>query len=320
MAPRNAEKLAKKNAYLDHLIELCKTCKNALIIHVDNVGSKQMQDIRMSLRGKAEVLMGKNTMIRYALRKHMDELPELGLDKLVEKINGNIGFIFAMNCTLDEIRECLGKFRLPAFAKAGTPAPADVIIPAGPTGLDPSQTTMFQTLNVATKIIKGQIEIVADVTACKKGVKVTASEQALLSKLGIKPFEYGMEIHFVYQDGCVFAAEVLDITDDVLISKFFGGVANVAAFGREIGIPTEAGLPHMFANAFKNVASLCADIDFEFKEIEDVKKFLKDPSAFKSASAAAAPAAAAGGAAKKEAKKVVEEEAEEEDMDFDLFG
>merc|ERR1719473_849130 len=137
-------------------------------------------------------------MIRYALRNNQAEYPELGLDKLLTVINGNIGFIFAKTCTLDDIRAVLKKYRLPAFAKAGTAAPSDVIIPAGPTGLDPSQTTMFQTLNVPTKIVKGQIEIVSDVKACTKGVKVSASEVALLNKLGIKPFEYGMEIISVY--------------------------------------------------------------------------------------------------------------------------
>ena len=33
-----------------------------------------------------------------------------------------------------------------------------------------------------------------------------------------------------------------------------------------MGIPTEAGLPHAFGNAFRNVAALVADIDFTFKE------------------------------------------------------
>merc|ERR1719254_127637 len=101
------------------------------------------------------------------------------------------------------------------------------------------------------------------------------------------------------------------------------GVANMAAFSREVGIPTEAGLPHAFGNAFKNVAALVADIDFEFKEIEEVKKFLSDPEAYAAANpVAAAPAAGGGGdgGAKKEEKKVVEEEEEEEEVDFDLFG
>jgi len=41
------------------------------------VGSKQMQQIRMSLRGKAVVLMGKNTMMRKAIRGHLENNPAL---------------------------------------------------------------------------------------------------------------------------------------------------------------------------------------------------------------------------------------------------
>merc|ERR1712232_1546804 len=115
------------------------------------------------------------------------------------------------------------------------------------------------------------------------GDKVSPSAAVLLTKLAIKPFEYGMEVEQVYQDGSVFDAAVLDIKDSVLIQKFMAGVANMAAFSRELGIPTEAGLPHMFGNAFRNVASLVSDIDFTFKEVEDVKKFLADPSAFAAA-------------------------------------
>merc|ERR1719450_661621 len=210
--------------------------------------------------------------------------------------------------------------RLPASAKAGVISPCDVVIPGGPTGMDPSQTSFFQALNIATKIVKGQIELVSDFTVCKQGNKVTASETVLLTKLAIKPFEYGLELKYVFQEGSVFDAAVLDISQEVLITKFMNGMANLAAFGRELGIPTEAGLPQMFANAFKNIAALVSDIDFTFKEVEDVKKFLEDPDAYAAANpVAAAPAAAAGGgAAPKEEKKVVEEE-EEKEMEFDLF-
>merc|ERR1719194_284422 len=125
-----------------------------------------------------------------------------------------------------------------------------------------------------------------------------------------------MEVEQVFQDGSVFAAAVLDISDSILIEKFMSGVANMAAFSREIGIPTEAGLPHMFGNAFRNVAALVSDIDFTFKEVEEVKKFLEDPDAYAAANPAAAAPAAGGGdaapaAAKKEEKKVEEEEEEE---------
>merc|ERR1719432_710286 len=106
-----------------------------------------------------------------------------------------------------------------------------------------------------------------------------------------------MEVRDVFQDGAVFPAAVLDMQEHVLIQKFMVGVSNMAAFSRELGIPTEAGLPHMFGNAFRNIAALVSDIDFSFKEVEEVKKFLADPSAYAAANAAAAaPVASAASA------------------------
>jgi len=322
----SAAKLAKKQIYFDKLVDLCVNSSAALIVHVDNVASKQMQDVRLELRGKATVLMGKNTMIRKALALGHEAHPEAGMDKLRANVQGNIGFIFAQTCTLDDIREVLKKHRRDSAAKAGQQSMVDLNLPSGPTGMDPSQTAFFQALNIGTKIVKGQIELVTDFPILKKGEKVSASAAVLLGKLSIRPFEYGIEVLQVYQDAAVFDAAVLDIKDDVLIQKFLSGIANMAAFSREIGIPTEAGLPHMFGNAFRNIASLVADIDFTFKEVEPVKQFLEDPEAYAAANpvAAAAPSGGGGGggggAAKEEKAAAVEEEEEEEDMDFDLFG
>jgi len=292
------------------------------LVGVDNVTSKQMQDIRMDLRGRAVVLMGKNTMIRKALALGVEKHPDAGLEVLRAAVNGNMGFIFATNCQLDDIREALKTHRKTSAAKAGQISMVDISLPSGPTGMDPSQTSFFQALNIGTKIVKGQIELISEFPILKVGDKVNASSAALLSKLGIKPFEYGMEVEQVFQEGSVFAAAVLDMSSEMLIEKFMRGVANMAAFSRELGIPTETGLPHAFGNAFRNVAALCSDIDFTFKEIEDVKKFLENPEAFAAANpVAAAPAAGGGGGGTKAAAKAAAvEEEEEEEMDFDLFG
>jgi len=322
----SAEKLAKKTVYFNKLIDLCVNTPSALIVEIDHVASKQMQDIRMELRGKAVVLMGKNTMIRKALSIGHEQHPDVGMGKLRAAIAGNIGFIFATNCTLDYIREVLKKHRKSSAAKAGQVAMIDLSLPAGPTGMGPEQTSFFQALNIGTKIVKGQIELVSEFPILKKGEKVSASGSVLLGKLAIKPFEYGMEVAMVYQDGSVFDAAVLDIKESVLIQKFLAGVANMAAFSREVGVPTEAGLPHMFGNAFRNIAALVADIDYTFKEVEPVKQFLEDPEAYKAANpgggggGGGGATEAAASAPKEAAKPVEEEEEEEEEMDFDLFG
>jgi len=186
-------KLERKNAYMAKLVNLVESAPLALIVDVDHVGSKQMQNIRMALRGKCTLLMGKNTMIRTALRKRIAELQEEqgedgdenqksieALQNLVEAVNGNMGFIFCEAASnLEDARETLEKFVVPAAAKAGTVAPKDVFIPAGPSGLEPSQTSFFQALNIPTKIVKGTIEITTDFKVCVKGDRVVLSAQAL---------------------------------------------------------------------------------------------------------------------------------------------
>lgn len=59
------------------LQQLLDDYPKCFIVGADNVGSKQMQTIRLSLRGKAVVLMGKNTMMRKAIRGHLENNPAL---------------------------------------------------------------------------------------------------------------------------------------------------------------------------------------------------------------------------------------------------
>lgn len=42
-------------------------------------------------------------------------------------------------------------------ARVGTVSPIDLVIPPGPTGMDPSQISFFHALQISTKIQKAQI-------------------------------------------------------------------------------------------------------------------------------------------------------------------
>jgi large subunit ribosomal protein LP0 len=280
--------------------------KNVLVVTVDNVGSLQLQKIRIALRGKAEIVMGKNTLMRMIMRDQILANPKL--EALLPCIHGNMGLIFT-NGDLPKLREIVVSNRVPAAAKSGTLAPTDVFIPPGPTGLDPGQTSFFQALNIATKIARGSIEIVAQVHLIKKGEKVTSSAVALLGKLDIKPFFYGVIVTNVYENGSMYPVEILDITQDQLLGKFFGGVRRIAAIGLAVGYPTEASVGHTMANGFKKLLALSQSTGFEFKE---AKAF------FSRAASAPATATTSAPSEKKEKKEkaaVVEEKPAEEDED-----
>lgn len=312
---RENKKVWKENYFLK-VVQLLDEYPKCFIVGADNVGSKQMQQIRISLRGTAVVLMGKNTMMRKAIKGHLEN--NANLEKILPHVKGNIGFVFTKG-DLSDVRDKLTESKVRAPARAGAIAPCPVIIPAQNTGLGPEKTSFFQALSIPTKISKGTIEIINDVPILKPGDKVGASEATLLNMLNISPFSYGLLIQQVYEDGSVFSPEILDIKPEDLRAKFQLGVANVAALSLKIGYPTLASAPHSIANGFKNLLAVAAVTDVDFKEAKTIKEYAADPSKFAAAAAAAAPAPAAAAEEKKEVKKEESEEEEDDDMGFGLF-
>lgn len=307
------DKTSWKANYFLKIVQLLDEYPKCFLVNADNVGSKQMQQIRMSLRGHAIVLMGKNTMMRKAIRGHLVNNPKL--EQLLNHIKGNIGFVFTKE-ELVTIRDMLLSNKVRAPARAGALAPLDVIVPGQNTGLGPEKTSFFQALNIPTKITKGTIEIVQDVNLIKAGDRVGMSEATLLNMLNISPFTYGLAVQKVYDSGTVFDPAILDITEADLRSKFMAGVARVAAVSLAIKYPTVASVPHSLVNGLKNCMALAAVTEITFKEAEKLKEFLADPSKFVvAAPVAAAPAAAAAAPAKVEEP----EESEDDDMGFGLF-
>lgn len=307
----------RKQEYFEKFKDLLSTYNKAFVVDIDNVGSKQLQVTRKELRGKAEVLMGKNTMMRKCIKEYVEANPGTPVEKLIGVCRGNIGFVFT-NEDLGDIRHILESNTRPAPAKVGSLAPTDVIVPKGPTGCDPGQTAFFQTLQIGTKITRGQIEMVNDTNLIKEGEKVTASQAALLQKLGIEPFLYGVKLVAVYDSGSLFDAKVLDITDDVLASKFSAALNMLASISLSIGIPTEASVPHSLVNAFKVVLAITVGLggSYTFDKADEVKEYLKDPSKF-----ASAGGGGGGGAAAEAAPEEEEEEEEEADIGGgDMFG
>lgn len=300
--PLSAERKAE---YFDTFKNLLSTYSKCFIVQIDNVGSKQLQDTRKALRGKAEVLMGKNTMMRKCLKEYVEENPESPCAQLIDCCRGNVGFVFT-NSDLGEIREVLEGNTRPAPAKVGVIAPSDVVVPKGGTGCDPGQTAFFQTLQIATKITRGQIEMVNDTHLITTGERVTASQAALLQKLNIEPFSYGMILKKVYDNGSLFDAKVLEITDDVLAAQFCEALGVLAALSLAAGYPTQASVPHSIVNAFKAVLSVTIELDtYTFDEADKYEEYLKDPSKF-------AGSGGGGGGDDTAAAAVVEEEEEEE--------
>merc|ERR1719191_945365 len=112
----------KKVEYFAHLEQCLRTYPRAVIVDADFVGSKQISDIRIALRGKAEMVFGKNTMIRRCIRNLCEDGSHPEWMTIVDVMKGNLGFIFT-NTDLDDVKAIIDEFQKPAAAKAGVIAP-----------------------------------------------------------------------------------------------------------------------------------------------------------------------------------------------------
>merc|ERR1711981_1267688 len=203
------------------------------------------------------------------------------------QLKKNVAIVFT-NEDLSTVRDLILENKVAAPARAGSIAQCDVIVPAGNTGMEPTMTSFLQALSIPSKITKGSIEILNPVHLITEGEKCEASQCALLEKLGIKPFSYGLVVKNVYDDGAMFDPKVLDITDDDIVASFSAGIKNVAAVSVETGLPTIASVPYSILLGFANLSAVAVETDYTFKEAEQIKEFIANPEAFASAAAPAA--------------------------------
>merc|ERR1712037_232333 len=240
--PKRTKKQSKA-ARWSEFQEAAVAFNKCLFVEVDNVTSKQISVMRKELRAMgAKMIMGKNTQLKAAiadLQVEPDEKihedfeerkarfqPRPYLNIIKEQLKDNTGLIFT-NGDLSAVKDILDSHVRGAPAKVGAIAPKDVIVPPGPTGMDPKQTGFFQALNIATKIVKAQIEIVNPVTVINAGDKVSPSQAALLDKLKIMPFEYKMNIKSFMEGGKLVDAKVLSITAEDILDNFAKNANNL---------------------------------------------------------------------------------------------
>ncbi|KAF8245994.1 hypothetical protein K440DRAFT_586551 [Wilcoxina mikolae CBS 423.85] len=303
-----------KQEYFNKLKGLLEDYKSIFIVSVDNVSSQQMHEIRKALRGRGVVLMGKNTMVRRAVRILMTDFPEY--ERLLPHIKGNVGFVFT-NDDLKVIRDVILDNKVAAPARAGAIAPADVYVPAGNTGMEPGKTAFFQALGVPTKIARGTIEITTDLKLVDAGGKVGPSEATLLNMLNISPFTYGMGISQVYDDGQCFAPSVLDIAEEDILKAFLGVVQTIACISLAANYPTLPSVAHSIINSYKNLVAVALTTEeYSWESIDELRDRIANPEAYASAAPEAAATTTSTEETKAEAKKEESDEESEEEGGF----
>ena len=297
--------------------EFFKKYKNIVIADVKDISTDKIQKIRHEIisLGETETLCGKTTVIQKAIHDMKDaakgdlpkHLPEKALEDFVEAMPGIHLLVIFTNKDIAEISNITAKYIIEKQAKPGQISPVEIIIPAGPTGMDSSQIDYFQALKIPTKVMRNQLEITTATKILTVGQKITLSEINLMKKFNIKPYKHQMKIKKLLLNGKIYGEEILKVTNDYMKTKLEQGIKNVLGFSLAAHIPTQASAPHMISNAFRNICALSLGTNV----LIDATKNMKD---------APKEAPKKEEKPKKEEAPKKEEKPPEEDEDIDLGG
>jgi len=316
----------RKRDIVSRLCECFGKFNQIVVVSLDNVSTNQIhaaRDILRSGENKGEMIIGKNTLIKKAL-KFKTEAPNPSSDDyedhckweqdekllpLIPLMKLNVGLIFSNEPYL-ELREKIEAQKIQMPARTGIPAPCDVVLPVGPTGVEVGKIDLFHKLNIQCKTVKSAIEINKEVKIISRGEKVSEGATQMCKLLQIVPFEYSLTFQYVYIDGVVMDQSVIEMPLEKVTDAFESYCGFLTALSLGADIPNSLSVPQFIANGFKTLLAIGSESGYEFEQLKQVMN--------QAANAVNEVVEVKADAKKEEAKVEAEEEEEEEDEDMDL--
>ena len=157
----------------------------------------------------------------------------------------------------------LHKNKAKVFAKAGDIALNDITLSAGNTGLAPGPLiSKFGSLGIRTRIESGNIWISQDTRVAKIGDVISSDLADLLSRLGVKAAEMGLEIKAVYEDGEVIPGKDLLIDLEAYMNNLKLAYSNAFMVAMQSAYVTKATTAALIALAFQNAKKVAVEAEY----------------------------------------------------------
>ena len=253
----------KKEIYSD-LQSLLRKYSVVAVADLQKVRSSQIQEIRKKLRGKAELIVAKNTILQKASENLASE--KSNVDKFANSLSGSKVLIFTQMNPF-ELIVFLNKNKVRVPAKGGDIATGEIMIPAGNTGLQPGPViSEFNEAKVQTRIEGGSIFVAKDTVVASKGDVISTKTASLLSKLGMKPMEAGLGLSYAYDNGLVLGPNDLAFDLEQMRSQFSTAARLAFGLALEANIMTRETAPAILGKAYRQALAVAVEAGFFTKE------------------------------------------------------
>lgn len=186
----------KKLETAKKLVELIKNNDTIIIVSIKGLPSRQFQDIRKELRGKAETTVVKKRITLRAIEEYEKEDKKIG--KLKDYVQEDSAILFSKQDAF-ELAGLLAEKKNPIKAKAGQEAIEDIEVNEGPTDLVPGPAiSELGALGIKISVEDGKIAIKEKKVIVGAGKRISEDAASVMAKLNIQPFKIGLEPIVMY--------------------------------------------------------------------------------------------------------------------------
>ncbi|MDP3742548.1 MAG: 50S ribosomal protein L10 [Candidatus Micrarchaeota archaeon] len=184
------------------------------VASISGLKSRQFNAIKKKLRGQAELIVARKTLIQMAIEKNKPEV------KALETYMQGAEILVLSNLDPFKLFKLFKQNKTKTPAKAGQLAPHDIVIPAGETNLAPGPVlTELKQAKIDAKIQGPKIVITKDAVVARAGQPISPQAAGVLSKLGIEPMEVGIELKAAYDNGTVYPGEILNVDEEATLAQ-----------------------------------------------------------------------------------------------------
>lgn len=222
------------------------------IVDIKGIPAKQLQQMRSNLRGRAELLVSRNTLLKISL----DQSNKKGSEKLKEYVKEQAALLLT-NDNPFKLYNVLEENKTKAPASAGDIAPKDIVVEEGSTSLQPGPVLGdLQQAGIPAAIDGGEVVIQQNKVVKEEGEEIDSLLADMLKKLDIKPIEVGLKLKAVLEGTTLFEPEDLEIESEEYISKIQKAYSNAYQVSVEATYPTKENIISILRKADLDSVSL----------------------------------------------------------------
>src|SRR5216684_212543 len=224
------------------------------------VRSSQIHELRKRLRDKVAMVVTKNNLLRKSVE--LSESSHGRVGEFVKDLQGSNILLFT-DVNPYSLIILLEKSKVRVPAKAGDIATGEIMVPAGNTGLPPGPViSEFGEIKVQTRIEGGSIWIAKDSVVAEKGDLITPKMASVLSKLGLKPMEAGLNLVMAFDHGTILHSDDLILDLPSYKRDFAEALNNAFSLSIEAGYVTEENAPRILVKGMREALALAGESGF----------------------------------------------------------